>query len=249
MVLLVDERPEEVTDMRATCCRARWSRSTFDRPSDEHTAGRRAHDRAGQAPRRDGQGRRDRARRHHPSRPGLQPRGAGVGPHHVGWCRLDRAVPAEAVLRCGPQHRGGRLAHDHRDRARRDGQPDGRGDLRGVQGHRQHGAAARPPPRRAPHLPGDRRRGVEHPPRGAALRPRPAQPGLEAAPGAQRARRRAGGRASSCSSTSSAPPRATTSSSPRSPRPRRRAPEPRRESERPGVVADSHAEPRRLEHS
>ena len=37
MVLLVDERPEEVTDMRRHVHAARWSRSTFDRPSDEHT--------------------------------------------------------------------------------------------------------------------------------------------------------------------------------------------------------------------
>ena len=80
--------------------------------------GRRAHHRARQAPGRAGHRRRDRPRRHHPARPGVQPVGARVGPHHVGWCRLDRVVPAEEVLRRGPQHRGGRLAHDHRHRAR-----------------------------------------------------------------------------------------------------------------------------------
>ena len=37
MVLLVDERPEEVTDMRRTV-RGEVIASTFDRPSDEHTA-------------------------------------------------------------------------------------------------------------------------------------------------------------------------------------------------------------------
>ena len=42
-------------------------------------------------------------------------------------------------------------------RAGRDRLEDGRGHLRGVQGHRQHGAAARPAPGRAPALPGDRR--------------------------------------------------------------------------------------------
>jgi len=36
MVLLVDERPEEVTDMRR-CVRGEVLASTFDRPSDEHT--------------------------------------------------------------------------------------------------------------------------------------------------------------------------------------------------------------------
>ena len=55
-----------------------------------------------------------------------------------------RAVPAEAVLRGGAQHRERRLAHDPRHRARRDRLQDGRGHLRGVQGHREHGAAALP---------------------------------------------------------------------------------------------------------
>jgi transcription termination factor Rho len=38
MVLLVDERPEEVTDMRRSVQRAEVVASTFDRPADEHTA-------------------------------------------------------------------------------------------------------------------------------------------------------------------------------------------------------------------
>ena len=37
MVLLVDERPEEVTDMRRTVKTAEVVASTFDKPSDEHT--------------------------------------------------------------------------------------------------------------------------------------------------------------------------------------------------------------------
>ncbi len=37
MVLLVDERPEEVTDMRRHVTRGEVVASTFDRPSDEHT--------------------------------------------------------------------------------------------------------------------------------------------------------------------------------------------------------------------
>src|SRR5207245_9880227 len=36
IVLLVDERPEEVTDMRRHVLRAEVVASTFDRPSDEH---------------------------------------------------------------------------------------------------------------------------------------------------------------------------------------------------------------------
>ena len=98
---------------------ARRGRRVDVRPSVRRALPRRrAHDRAGPASRRDGQGRRDHPRRHHPPRPRLQPRGAGVGPDHVGRCRLVGAVPAEEVLRCGAQRRGGRLAHDPRDRAR-----------------------------------------------------------------------------------------------------------------------------------
>ena len=37
MVLLVDERPEEVTDMRRHVMRGEVAASTFDRPSEEHT--------------------------------------------------------------------------------------------------------------------------------------------------------------------------------------------------------------------
>jgi transcription termination factor Rho len=37
MVLLVDERPEEVTDMKRHVVRGEVVASTFDRPSDEHT--------------------------------------------------------------------------------------------------------------------------------------------------------------------------------------------------------------------
>ena len=48
------------------------------------------------------------------------------------------------------------------------GSQDGRGDLRGVQGHRQHGAAPRPATGRAADLPGHRRGRVVDPPRGAA---------------------------------------------------------------------------------
>ena len=43
--------------------------------------------------------------------------------------RHRRPVPAEEVLRRRPQHRGGRLAHHHRDGADRYRQSDGRGDL------------------------------------------------------------------------------------------------------------------------
>ncbi len=190
MVLLVDERPEEVTDMKRHVLRGDVVASTFDRPSDEHTQVAELTIERGEAHGRARQGRRDRARRHHPPRPRVQPLGAGVGPDPLRWRGLDRAVPAEEVLRRRPQHRRGRIADHRRDGPHRDRQPDGRGHLRGVQGHREHGAPPGPAPRRAPPLPGDRRQRELDPPRGAPVRAQPAQPGLEAPPGAERPRGR-----------------------------------------------------------
>jgi transcription termination factor Rho len=93
MVLLVDERPEEVTDMRRTV-QGEVIAPTFDRPSDEHARSRDGH-RAGQADGGDGRGRRGHPRRHHPPVPGLQPGRPGHRPHHVRWHRRRRPVPAE----------------------------------------------------------------------------------------------------------------------------------------------------------
>ena len=151
MVLLVDERPEEVTDMRRSV-EGEVVASTFDRPAEEHTqVAELAIERAKRMV-EDGQdvviildGITRLARAYNLAAP-------SDGPHHVGWYRHRCALPAEAVLRCGPQRRGGRFAHHPRHRARRDRLQDGRGDLRGVQGHRQHGAAPRPPRRRAADL-------------------------------------------------------------------------------------------------
>ena len=157
MVVLVDERPEEVTDMQRSV-KGEVISSTFDRPGRGPHHGRRAGHRARQAPGRAGTRRGRAAGLHHPSGPCLQPRGPRLRPHPVRWCRLDRAVPAEALLRCRAQHRGRRLADHPGHRAGRDRLPHGRGDLRGVQGHRQHGAQARPEARRQAHLPGGGRR-------------------------------------------------------------------------------------------
>ena len=156
MVLLVDERPEEVTDMRRSV-KGEVVASTFDRPAEEHTHV--AELCIERAKRLVEQGRdvviildgiTRLARAYNLGRPGDRP-------HHVRWRRLGRAVPAQEVLRRRAQHRRGRFADHPRDRPRRDRLQDGRGHLRGVQGHRQHGAAPRPPPRRASDLPGDRR--------------------------------------------------------------------------------------------
>ena len=113
MVVLVDERPEEVTDMQRSV-KGEVIASTFDRPPSDHTqAAELAIERAKRLVEA-GQGRRGAARLDHPPRPRVQQRVAGVGPNPVRWCRLDRAVSAEAVPRRGPQHRGRRLVDDHR---------------------------------------------------------------------------------------------------------------------------------------
>ena len=122
IVLLVDERPEEVTDMR------RWLKnetltvvaSTFDRPAEEHTHVAELTIERAKRLVEDGAGRRHHPRRHHPPVPGLQPGRADHRPDHVRRHRHRRAVPAQEVLRRRPQRRGGRLAHDPRHRARRD---------------------------------------------------------------------------------------------------------------------------------
>jgi transcription termination factor Rho len=134
MVVLVDERPEEVTDMQRSV-KGEVIASTFDRPPSDHTtvaelAIERAKRLVGAGPRR---GR--AARLDHAAGSCVQPRRAGVGPHPLRWYRLDRALPAEALPRRRPQHRERRLAHHPRHRAGRDRLDDGHGDLRGVQGH------------------------------------------------------------------------------------------------------------------
>ena len=96
MVLLVDERPEEVTDMRRWHVLERRGRGVDLRPPGRGAhPGRRAHHRAGQAPGRGRAGRRDHPRRHHPPGPGLQPGRAG---HRAGSCPAA-STPARSTRR------------------------------------------------------------------------------------------------------------------------------------------------------
>ena len=162
MVVLVDERPEEVTDFERSV-KGEVVSSTFDRPAGRPHDRRGAGHRAGQAARRARPRRRRAPRRHHPPGPRLQPRRAGQRPDPLRWCRLGGALPAEEVLRRRAQHRGRRLADHPRHRADRERLEDGRGDLRGVQGHRQHGDPAAARFRGQADLPGDRRRTVRYP--------------------------------------------------------------------------------------
>ncbi len=167
MVVLVDERPEEVTDMQRTV-KGEVIASTFDRPAEDHTTvAELAIERAKRLVELgydvvvllDSITRLGRA---------YNQVVAGLRSHAVRRSRRRGALPAEALLRRGAQHRERRLAHHPRHGARRDRLQDGRGDLRGVQGHRQHGAAPVAPARRQADLPGRRRLRIRHPPRGDA---------------------------------------------------------------------------------
>jgi transcription termination factor Rho len=134
MVVLVDERPEEVTDMQRSV-KGEVIAATFDRPPQDHTTvAELAIERAKRLVELghdvvvllDSVTRLGRS---------YNLAGAGLRPDHVGWYRLDRALPAQAVPGRGAQHRERWLAHHSRDRAGGDRLDDGHGDLRGVQGH------------------------------------------------------------------------------------------------------------------
>jgi transcription termination factor Rho len=180
MVVLVDERPEEVTDMQRSV-KGEVIYSTFDRPAEDHTqVSELAIERAKRLVERGPTWSSCSTRSPGSPVPTTSRRRQRAGSSPVVSTRPG-PLPAEAVLRRGPQHRGGRLADHHRHRAGRDRLEDGRGDLRGVQGHRQHGAAPRPPAGRQADLPGHRHRGFGNTKGGAAVRPDGARPGLEAA--------------------------------------------------------------------
>ncbi len=119
MVVLVDERPEEVTDMQRTV-KGEVIASTFDRPAEDHTTvAELAIERAKRLVELghdvvvllDSITRLGRA--YNLAAPGL-------GPHPLGRRRRLGALPAEALLRRGAQHRERRLAHHPRHGARRD---------------------------------------------------------------------------------------------------------------------------------
>ena len=175
-------------------------------------AGGRDGDREGQAPGRAQARRGDPARLDHPPGARLQHRRAAVGQGAVGRRRLQRAAEAEALLRRGAQHRGGRHADDHRHRADRHRLAHGRRHLRGVQGHRQHGGPPRPQAHRQARLPVHRHQPVRHPQGGAAARAVGAQARLGAAQGAHPAVHRRGDGAAPRAPRQDARPTRTSSS-------------------------------------
>ena len=136
IVLLIDERPEEVTDMQRSV-QGEVVSSTFDEPATRHVQ---VADMVIEKAKRlvehqEGCG--HSARLDHTSGAGLQHRATAFGQGPVRWYRRQCPASAEAIFRCRAQHRGGWVVDNHRHRARRHRQPNGRRYLRGVQGYRQ----------------------------------------------------------------------------------------------------------------
>ena len=161
IILLIDERPEEVTDMKRSV-NAEVIASTFDEPADRHV--------------RIANLVLEKAKR-------MVECGHDVCILLDSITRLARAYntvsPSSGKILSGgveanalqkPKRffgaarnieNGGSLVH-HRHRPHRDRIQDGRGDFRGIQGHGQHGAPARPPHFQPPHLPCHRHLGLGH---------------------------------------------------------------------------------------
>jgi transcription termination factor Rho len=158
IVLLIDERPEEVTDMERTV-KGEVVASTFDEPATRHVQVAEMVI--------------EKARR-------LVEHKKDVVILLDSITRLARAYnstvpPSGKILSRGAQRRGGGLPHHHRDGPRGHRVPHGRGDLRGVQGHRELGDRPRPQAHGEADLPLHGHREVRHaqggaaPPRGLAL--------------------------------------------------------------------------------
>ena len=181
IVLLIDERPEEVTDMIRSV-KGEVIASTFDEPATRHVQV--AEMVIEKAKRLVEHGRDvvillDSITRLGRAYNTVVPSSGKVLTGGVDANALQRP---EALLRRRPQHRGGRLALDHRHRAHRHRLAHGRGDLRGVQGHRQLRDHPRPQGLRQAHLPGDRHHPLGHPQGRAAGAAGRAQEDLRAAP-------------------------------------------------------------------
>jgi transcription termination factor Rho len=179
IVLLIDERPEEVTEMERTVKgpHAEVVSSTFDEPASRHVqvsemviekAKRMVEFGTDVVILLDSITRLARAYNTEIPHSGKI--------HPLRRRGRQRPAQAEALLRGGPQHRGRRQPDDPCDGPDRHGLAHGRGDLRGVQGHRQHGAAPGPPPGGQARLAGHRRQPLRHP------QGRPAHAGRGAAP-------------------------------------------------------------------
>jgi transcription termination factor Rho len=165
IVLLIDERPEEVTDMQRSV-HGEVISSTFDEPAQRHVQ---VAEMVIEKAKRLVEHKKDvlilldsitRLARAYNS---VIPPSGKV---------LSGGLDSNALLRRGPEHRGGRLADHHRDRAHRHRLPHGRRDLRRVQGHRQHGNSPGSKADRQARVPVDRHAEERHAQGGAAAGPR-----------------------------------------------------------------------------
>ena len=155
IVLLIDERPEEVTDMQRSV-RGEVISSTFDEPAQRHVQ---VAEMVIEKAKRLVEHKKDvvilldsitrLARAYNTIVP---PSGKILS----GGVDSNALAAAEALLRRRAEHRRGRIADDHLDRARRHRIAHGRSDLRGVQGHRQPRNPPRPQAHRPPRVPVDR---------------------------------------------------------------------------------------------
>ena len=162
IVLLIDERPEEVTDM-ARSVKGEVISSTFDEPATRHVQ---VTEMVLEKAKRLVEHKRDvvilldsitRLARAYNT---VVPSSGKV---------LTGGVDANALQRpkrffgAARNIEEGGISDHHRDRADRHRQPHGRGDLRGVQGHRQFRTHPGPQAIRQTYLPGDRHHQVGHP--------------------------------------------------------------------------------------
>ena len=178
MVCLIGERPEEVTDMRRSI-EGEVISSTFDEPVEDHT---KVAEMALERAKRLVEGGRDvvilldsitrLARAYNLAVP---PSGRTLS----GGIDPGRPLSAQALFRRCPEHRGGREPDGGLHLLDRYRKPDGRRHLRGVQGHRQHGAAPGPQARGTAHLPIDRHPALRNAARRALARRIDIAPGLD----------------------------------------------------------------------
>ena len=181
IVLLIDERPEEVTDMQRSV-KGEVISSTFDEPATRHVQ---VAEMVIEKAKRLVEHKRDvvilldsitRLGRAYNT---VVPSSGKVLDRRRG---RQRPAAPQALLRRGAQYRGRRLAHHHRHRPDRYRQPHGRSDFRRVQGHRQQRNHPGPQGRRQARLPGHRHHALGHPQGRAAGRERHAGENLCPAP-------------------------------------------------------------------
>ena len=184
IVLLIDERPEEVTDMQRSV-RGEVIASTFDEPATRHVQ---VAEMVIEKAKRLVEHKKDvvilldsitrLARAYNTIVP-------PVGQSPLRRRRFQRPAAPQALLRRRAQHRRRRIADHHRDGPDRHRQPHGRRHLRRVQRHRQHGNPPRPQAGRQARVPRHRHQQERHPQGRAAHAQGRAQPRVDPAQGAQ----------------------------------------------------------------